>query len=249
MMGFGDWLMLEGVYADDEEMSPIEIEIREPRTGVVAELTIIAVLDSLAQTYGLTASLAGISEMLPFPVPLTGYLFQTVEGADNEAIAKTIEASFVRHGMETESLEEQIRENLAIGEGFSNLMSGFMGLGLVVGFAALGVVSTRAVVERRQQIGILRAIGYRRRMVQLSFLLESSFVAILGILIGIGLGTVVSFNVVQDIQEEMEGIRFTVPWFKIGVIVSVAYLFSLAATFLPAREASRIFPAEALRYE
>ena len=44
---------------------------------------------------------------------------------------------------------------------------GFMGLGLIVGVAALGVISARAVVERRQQIGVLRAIGFRRRMVQL----------------------------------------------------------------------------------
>ena len=41
-----------------------------------------------------------------------------------------------------------------------------MGLGLVVGVAALGVISARSVVERRQQIGVLRAIGFRRRMVQ-----------------------------------------------------------------------------------
>ena len=42
-----------------------------------------------------------------------------------------------------------------------------MGLGLIVGVAALGVITARAVVERRQQIGVLRAIGFRRRMVQL----------------------------------------------------------------------------------
>jgi len=41
-------------------------------------------------------------------------------------------------------------------------------------------LSLRAVVERRQQIGVLRAIGYRRRMVQLSFLTESSFVVLMG---------------------------------------------------------------------
>ena len=36
-----------------------------------------------------------------------------------------------------------------------------MGLGLIVGVAALGVITARAVVERRQQIGVLRAIGFR----------------------------------------------------------------------------------------
>ena len=61
-----------------------------------------------------------------------------------------------------------------------------MGLGLIVGVAALGVISARAVVERRQQIGVLRAIGFRRGMVQLSFLLESSFIALTAIVVGTG---------------------------------------------------------------
>ena len=66
---------------------------------------------------------------------------------------------------------------------------GFMGLGLIVGVAALGVISARSVVERRQQIGVLRAIGFRKRMVQLAFLLESSFVALSAIVVGTGLGS------------------------------------------------------------
>ena len=69
-----------------------------------------------------------------------------------------------------------------------------MGLGLIVGVAALGVISARAVVERRQQIGVLRAIGFRKRMVQLSFLLESSFIALTSIVVGTGLGLAVALQ-------------------------------------------------------
>ena len=64
-----------------------------------------------------------------------------------------------------------------------------------------------------------------------------------------GLGTVLSYNLVNDIQEDVETIRFAIPWLQIGIIVAIAYVFSLATTFLPARQASRIYPAEALRYE
>ena len=116
---------------------------------------------------------------------------------------------------------------------------------------ALGVVSTRAVVERRQQIGVLRAIGYRRGMIQLSFLLESSFVSLLGIAIGVILGITLSYQAVTDIRQEegIDTIRFSIPWVQIGIILGVTYLFSLLTTFLPARQASKIYPAEALRYE
>ena len=90
-----------------------------------------------------------------------------------------------------------------------------------------------------------------RGMVQLSFLIESSFIALLGIAIGLGLGTIMSYNIVKDIREQVgiETLRFSIPWIQITIIIVLSYLFSLLTTFLPARQASRIHPAEALRYE
>ncbi len=115
----------------------------------------------------------------------------------------------------------------------------------------LGVVSTRAVVERRQQIGVLRAIGYRRRMIQLSFLLEASFVSLLGILIGTTLGIVLGWQAYNDIKAEegIQSLKFAVPWLQLGFILALTYGASLLATFIPSRQASRVYPAEALRYE
>ena len=123
-----------------------------------------------------------------------------------------------------------------------------MATGLLVGIAALGVVSLRAVVERRQQIGVLKAIGYRRSMIMASYLIDSSFISLLGILLGIGLGTVLSLNIVDQIAEEVPGLTFTVAWAELGVIVALAYVFSLLTTIVPARQAAGIYPAEALRY-
>jgi putative ABC transport system permease protein len=78
------------------------------------------------------------------------------------------------------------------------LVQAFMGLGLLVGIAALGVIAIRSVVERRQQIGVLRAIGFKRGMVQLGFLIESSFIAALGIAIGASLGVVLAYLLLTD---------------------------------------------------
>ena len=51
------------------------------------------------------------------------------------------------------------------------------------------------------------------------------------------------------LREAIGTIRFAVPWVQVGLILGVTYVFSLLATFLPARQASRIYPADALRYE
>ena len=130
-----------------------------------------------------------------------------------------------------------------------NLLLGFMLLGLVVGIAALGVISARAVVERRHAIGVMRAIGFSRAAVGFSFLAESSFIAILGIGLGLILGIVTGINVISDIKNTQPAIELIIPWGTLALIAVGGYLFALITTLLPARRASTVAPAEALRYE
>ena len=149
--------------------------------------------------------------------------------------------------MNTHLMEEEVRGYSEINNMFMNLMMAFMGLGLIVGIAALGVIAARSVVERRHQIGMLRAIGFRQGMVQFSFLLESSFIALMGIVLGVALGVALSHQIIPETS--IEGITTVVPWSLIAMITLGAYLASLTTTFLPAYRASKIYPAEALRYE
>jgi ABC-type antimicrobial peptide transport system permease subunit len=88
-------------------------------------------------------------------------------------------------------------------------------------------------------------------MVQLSFLLESSFIALTSILVGTTLALAVSFNIIRDSQSQpsWENLSFDVPWLSLGVIFLIVYVVALATTFLPAVRASRVYPAEALRYQ
>ena len=240
---------VEGVSILDKTMAPIEIEIREPLSGKELRFTIIGVLDNAVDAIGIIASKKNVDESFDFPVPLVTYRFRTAEGVDAQEVSKKLEAAFVENGMETQVLEELLADIVSFINSFYNLLTGYMALGLVVGIAGLGVISMRAVVERRQQIGVLRAIGYRQGVIQLSFLLESSFVALLGVAIGVVLGTIISINLVDDLEDELDGLRFTVPWVQIVGIIAATYIFSMITTFLPARQASRIPPAEALRYE
>ena len=83
---------------------------------------------------------------------------------------------------------------------FMRMFQGFMALGLLTGIAALGVIAFRSVVERRQQIGMLRAIGYQTGTVAMTFVLESGFIAVMGILSGVVGGMIIARNLFTSDQ-------------------------------------------------
>ena len=98
---------------------------------------------------------------------------------------------------------------------------------------------------------MLRAIGYQRGMVALSFLFESGFIALSGILLGLTLGLSLAWVLFTqgEIGTESEGATFVVPWLNLAIICAIAFGASMLMTYLPARAASRVPIAEALRYE
>jgi len=244
---------LSGFYFEDATFDPVPIQIRDPQTGKAVKLRVIGILKDTAplEMVGISASQATLQRAFPGRFRPTIHYFGLASGVDPEQAASRLESAFLRNGMEAESIEKVVQDAAAGGRTFNRLIQGFMGLGLIVGVAALGVISARAVVERRQQIGVLRAIGFRRGMVQAVFLLESSFVALTSIVAGTALGLLLTENIIRDSrrQPSWENLTLVVPWVNLGIIFLVVYAVALAATLAPALRASRIRPAEALRYQ
>ena len=178
------------------------------------------------------------------------HYLKLVEGADAREVAQAIERTLLPQGVQADSLRKVVDDYQAQSRGFTYLLQGFMGIGLFVGIAAVGVIAFRTVVERRQQIGMLRAIGYTRRAIALSFLMESSFTTLLGISSGIALGLLLAKQLVSTDEFVSGGVpSFYIPWLQITVIAGFAFLASLIMTIIPSRQASSIPIAEALRYE
>lgn len=246
-----DLVVGEGEFYLEDDILPdnVYIEVRNAFTGQMQKLHVIGVVDVMAGPYAapITTSQETVNALAGFPVSPTSYRFQVrSEGAGEvPELARALEKQFMENGMNTEVMAEEVRDFGRMNAMFMNLIMAFMGLGLIVGIAALGVIAARSVVERRQQIGMLRAIGFEQRMVQISFLLESSFIALLGIGLGVALGVAISYQ----IDTGIEGMTTVIPWARIGLIVGLAYLASLFTTFLPAYQAARVYPAEALRFE
>jgi putative ABC transport system permease protein len=244
---------LRGFYLEDETFDPVRVHVRDPQTGHARTVTVIGILAQTAPQamVGLYTAQSALTPVFGDRVRPTTYLIALRHGVDPVASAKHLEAAFLANGMQADAISELLHDAVSESLTFDRLIEAFMALGLLVGVTALGVISARAVVERRQQIGVLRAIGFRKRMVQLAFLLESSFIAVTAIVVGTGLGLAVAFNVVDEYarQPSMENLGLNVPWLTLAVIFVLVYAVAMLTTLAPARRASRIFPAEALRYQ
>jgi putative ABC transport system permease protein len=244
---------ISGFYLEDKTFAPVQVTVRDPQTSRRVTVTVIGVLADSAPIFmaGIWTSQRTLAPVFGDRVLPTTFLFALKPGVEAKATATKLESAFLANGMQADSLRKLLADTVAASMTFNRLIMGFMGLGLVVGVAALGVITARAVVERRQQIGVLRAIGFRKRMVQLSFLIESSFVALTSIVVGSGLGLAVAYNVISDSRRtpSWEHMAFTVPWLTLAVIFLVVYAVAIATTLAPAARASRIYPAEALRYQ
>jgi putative ABC transport system permease protein len=170
------------------------------------------------------------------------------DGADPDGTATAINAAFLRHGAEARTFTVLGGEGVAQLTGFIALMQGFLGLGLLVGIAGLGVVMVRAVRERRHEIGMLRAMGFRAGMVRAAMLSEAGLIAVQGTVIGALLGLVTTRQLLAGSESFGDaGVPFVVPWGGLLIILALPLAASLAATAWPASRAAAIRPAVALR--
>ena len=236
-----------------EGFEPFTLQLRDPGSGKTTTVTVIGQMKEAADTFWRGMLVRNDTLVTAFPDSKDQAFYVSLRpGTDAADYAKRIESGLVQAS--ADSLQRLLDDQQQLQNSFLLVFQGFMGLGLIVGIAALGVVASRAVVERRQQIGMLRAIGYQRSMVALSFLFESGFIATSGILLGLSLGVSLSWVLftsgsVGGDSSQTTNAAFTVPWLQILLVSGIAFVASMVMTYLPARAASRVAVAEALRYE
>lgn len=117
---------------------------------------------------------------------------------------------------------------------------------LLVGMLVVGLTMSGAVRERTREIGVFRAIGFRKSHVTKIILLEGVLVSVLGGFIGYLAG----MSVARYAGPLLAGMDIAVPW-RVDLLllaVVLAVIIGLVASIVPARQASRLDPAEALRF-
>jgi putative ABC transport system permease protein len=217
-------------------------------TGERRDLEVVGVLDSDFVFHGVLAGRPFVQDLLgPQSAEFRHYV-KVVPGADPDEVAATLTGRLVGNGADANTFAHEVEKRLAQQQSFFSLMRGYLGLGLLIGIAGLGVVMIRAVRERRREIGMLRAMGFGAGVVRRAFLVEAAFIAIQGALIGIGLGLLTSYEVVVNSSTfGDQSLPFQVPWLAVSMILIVPLVASLLAAAAPATQAARIKPAVALR--
>jgi putative ABC transport system permease protein len=125
------------------------------------------------------------------------------------------------------------------------LLYGLLGLAIVI--AILGIINTLAlsVVERRREIGMLRAVGMLRGQVRRTVYVESLLIAVFGAVLGLALG--LTFGALFTHRLRDQGLSvLTVPWGQAALFLLTAAVVGVLAALWPAVRAARTRPLSAI---
>ncbi|MDQ3855172.1 MAG: FtsX-like permease family protein, partial [Chloroflexota bacterium] len=228
------------------------ISLRDPAIGKVVRKRVIARLERTGG-FDITAVNGVVlgeraAEDFPRLTSSTTFLVHLTQNADPVITNRELKREFARNGAQSFMVADILQRGQKFLDTFIRILQAFLAFGLIVGVAGLAVISARAVHERRRDIGTLRSVGYRRDAVGWQFLVESSLIALLGILIGICAGTLGGYNLFTFAVDDPTA-QFVFPWLQMILIGLGVWAVALGFTIVPAIRASQVPPVEALRYQ
>jgi putative ABC transport system permease protein len=239
-------VLLDADYAEDEGYAVGDVFVMEFPDGVVETFTV-------AGTFG--ADLFGTNVMTTVETYETHFtnrlgrmiMIQVAEGVDPVQARPAIEAVVAEFpNVEMSNAEEYVDKVAGQVDAVLNIITALLAMAIVI--ALLGITNTMAlsIMERKREIGLLRAVGMTqrqvRRMIRWEALLIAGFGAIIGVVVGIGLGIAVVDAIGQ-------GITLTIPTANLVMYVVAAGIGGVVASILPGRRGAAMNVLEAISYE
>ncbi|MCW2645922.1 MAG: rane protein [Pseudonocardiales bacterium] len=173
-------------------------------------------------------------------------LIRAAPGADLHALRTGLEQATNNFYVVTVQNRDEFKGQVA-GQinGLLGLLYGLLGLAIVI--AILGIINTLAlsVVERRREIGMLRAVGMQRKQVRRTIYVESLLIAVFGAVLGLGLGIAYGSMFTRTLRNQ--GLdTLSVPWTQAVTFLVVAGIVGVLAALWPGIRAARTRPLEAI---
>jgi putative ABC transport system permease protein len=230
------------------DFAPFTVWVRPAEEGTPVKLTVIGIVDPRSELdAGIWTSRTTAEGLGVDLAPPTSYFLALAPGTSAKDAVEGLQVAFADRSLTVTDMSSTIRIGQSIRALLTQLVQGFMGLGLVAGVAALGILGIQSVIERRQQLGTLRAIGYTRGETRSTLAFESAVTAALGISLGTALGLILARSLVALLAVRNPEIRYAIPWDQIAITLSLAWLGTVAALAVAAWQAGRVSPADALR--
>jgi len=186
---------------------------------------------------------------------VTGAQIIVKDGVDIDKFAEYLEEEYEDYRGDknfvlstSTAILEQINSVLGI---LQYVVVGIAGIALIVGSVGIANTMYMSVLERTKEIGIMKSIGATNNAILTMFLIESAFFGIVGGIIGCIIGILMAVIAKFAIEAFAPGIPFLIlidPGVIIGALIFSA-ISGIVSGILPARNASKLNPVDALRYE
>ena len=169
------------------------------------------------------------------------------EGVDQDELRHNLEEAVADYiVISVKSASEYAGETVAMIDTMMNILYALLALSVIV--AVIGIINTLAlnVIERRQEIGMLRAVGVKRDQIRTMITLESVQIAIYGAVIGIAIGLGLGWAFVTVMSGEGLDAPVSVPWGQVLLMLVGSGVVGVIAAMWPAIKASRTPPLDAI---
>ena len=212
--------------------------------GRIHEFEVVGVMETSIFGGSFLTGVDLASGVYPDSAAYTYFLFRSGSKGAGE-LAEELETAFGDLGLDARTTEEVVVETLGYELSFLRLFQAYLALGLVVGALGLGALALREVRDRRREIGAMRAIGWPKMKVMLTFLAEHMWIAGAGVVAGV-VGAAVSIVATSPgWLGSISAIYF--PGGTVGLVLLSVVLAAAVGAFAAARDAARIDAVEALR--
>jgi putative ABC transport system permease protein len=177
---------------------------------------------------------------------IAGYEYFLIEvpgpAASGDRLAALLETQLTPYGFEAESVSERLANFLAVQNTYLSTFQTLGGLGLLLGTLGLATVMVRNVLERRSELALLSALGFRRSGLAWLVLVETAVLLLCGLLIG-------TIAALVAMVPHISSIGADVPWASLALILSFVFVVGMLAALAASIEAARTRILEGLRSE
>lgn len=176
------------------------------------------------------------------------FLIKVAGGLDPQEQAALLEKALLPYGTHTVVIQSTVDRSLSDINGSLNIFQVQLFVGLGAGISGLVILTARSINERRAEAGIMRSLGFTRRMMAVNYCMETGLSALTGVLIGVAMGAFVGYNLWQAVLKGL-GFQFYIPWADILLMATGILVVVIVTLYFVVIRMSRDPPAENLRHE